>query len=414
MVSVKAKEKDESILVLAVDVDNDLQRKTNMAGPVLGRDANLKAASALALSDPLDTDGNTMFQAVKVSDDLKNKGYNVNVATITGSESEGYAADREVSRQLDLVLARYNADSCVFVTDGASDSRVLPIISSRIRVNSVNIVTMKQASQIENTYFTILEKLKEPHYSRIVFGIPAVLLIIFAISYLLGLGWQLPALLIGAYLLLKGFGLEENFLGYFTGLGFSFDRFSFVFYLSAIVFFVASILIAYTNYSQQLQINTDKLMMAAFTTQGFLLLLPMALILYLIGRIIDTSNAHYMFRSLKYGRFIGSTVVLWVMLYSFTAWVIGQIYFSELLLFAVGAVLIGAIISEFTSFIRVKILRGIKVKGKDVINEMGASIGKARDVDTSRGTLTVTTSFGSVINYSIDRIVEISDRVVVR
>jgi hypothetical protein len=43
---------------------------------------------------------------------------------------------------------------------------------------------MKQAEDIENTYFTVLEKLKEPHYARIVFGIPAILLLLFAIATL--------------------------------------------------------------------------------------------------------------------------------------------------------------------------------------------------------------------------------------
>ena len=38
----------ERILVLAVDIDNDLFRKAKIAGPVLGKEENLKAAAALA------------------------------------------------------------------------------------------------------------------------------------------------------------------------------------------------------------------------------------------------------------------------------------------------------------------------------------------------------------------------------
>ena len=58
----------ERLLVLAVDIDNDLYRKTRITGPVVGRDDNLKAAAALVLADPQDTDGNTMFEAVKKYD----------------------------------------------------------------------------------------------------------------------------------------------------------------------------------------------------------------------------------------------------------------------------------------------------------------------------------------------------------
>ena len=217
---ISPKEKEERLLVLAVDVDNDLYRKTGITGPVIGRVQNLNAATQLSLADPEETDANTMFQAVKLYDELKKEGYTVNVATITGSEKEGYIADREVARQLELVLDQYKADACIFVTDGASDNRVLPIIESRVKINSVKIVTMKQAEKFENTYFVILEKLKEPHYARIIFGIPALLLLLFAISYAIGTGWELPVALIGIYLILKGFGLEDALLDSFKGFCF--------------------------------------------------------------------------------------------------------------------------------------------------------------------------------------------------
>jgi putative membrane protein len=173
----------DRILVLAVDIDNDLYRKTKITGPVIGRNDNLKAAAKLALADPEDSDANAMFEAVKKYDELRAKGYSVNVATVTGADKEGYVADIELVRQLELVLERLKSDTCVLVTDGSSDARVLPLLKNRIKVNSVDIVRVKQAPGIETAYFTILEKLKEPHYARIVFGIPAMLLLLFALSY---------------------------------------------------------------------------------------------------------------------------------------------------------------------------------------------------------------------------------------
>ena len=94
-----------------------------------------------------------------------------------------------------MVIERLKSDACVLVTDGKSDARVVPLLKNRIKVNSVDMVRMKQAEQLENTYFTVLEKLKEPHYARIVFGIPAVLLLLFALSYYFKLGWELPVAL---------------------------------------------------------------------------------------------------------------------------------------------------------------------------------------------------------------------------
>lgn len=411
---VSVKDKDERIIVLAVDIDNDLYRKTKISGPLIGRVQNLSGASQLALADPEDTDSNNMFEAVKIFDELKEDGYTVNIATITGSEIEGYHADREISRQLELVLDRYKADSCIFVTDGASDKRVLPIIESRVKIGSVKIVTVKQAETLENTYFTVLEKLKEPHYARIIFGIPAILLLLFAISYAIGTGWQLPVAFIGFYLFIKGFGLEEGLLDSFRGFGFSIDSMSFVFYLCSIIFLATSIFIGFGNYSSQLQITGNQDLALEYGIEGFLLLFPAVLLLYLIGRIIDVRSKRYLFRIFKYGVYIGSSIILWVLLYSFDQWIIGQIYFGQFLYFATIAVIIGIAVSTLAGILRRRVLRSKKIKGKLVVNELGALMGKVGGLDLRRGMFIINTSFGNPISYSIDRIVEISDKVVIK
>ncbi|MDE1825450.1 MAG: DUF373 family protein [Candidatus Micrarchaeota archaeon] len=409
-----SKDKSERLLILAIDIDNDLYRKTKISGPVMGRVQNLSAATQLMLADPEDTDGNTMFKAVKLYDDMKEDGYSVNIATITGTETEGYDADREIARQIELVLSSYKVDACVFVTDGASDNRVLPLIESRIKINSVRIVTVKQSEQLESTYFTVLEKLKEPHYARIVFGIPAILLLLFAVSYALGLGWQLPVGLIGVYLVMKGFGLEDTILSSFRGFGFSIERISFVFYMSSLIFLVASLLIAYGNYTSQIPLGSGPVTVAAYGIEGFLTLLPVVLILYLLGRIFDAKNSKYLFRNFKYGTYIGSSIILWVLLYALVAWIIGQIYFGQLLEFAMAAIIIGIGISTMTNMLRLKALRTRRMKDKLVVNELGALIGKVSGVDMKRSSLVINTSFGNPIRYSVDRIVDVSSKVVIK
>ena len=407
-------QKDERILVLAIDIDNDLYRKTKIAGPLIGRAQNINGAQQLALADPEDPDANTMFYAVKFYDRLKKDGYIVTIATITGSESEGYDADREVASQLSLVLESNKCDACVLISDGASDKRVLPIVQSRIKINSVQVVTLKQAESFENTYFTILEKLKEPHYSRIVFGLPALLLLLFAVSYLIGAGWVLPIAIIGFYLLIKGFGLEEGFLNSFKGFGFSVDRMSFAFYLSSLLFIVAGLFIAYGNYSSTMSVTSNKPLAITNTIEGFLVIVPIALILLLVGRIIDIRSTKHVFRTFKYGIYLGSSLILWVLLYSFTAWISAQIYFGQLLLFIILAIVFGIAISSFASFLRRRVLMSSKLNGKNVVNELGVMIGKITKVDVKRGKVIINTSFGNPVTYGVDRITEISDKVVIR
>ncbi len=404
--------KEERVLVLVADIDNDLYRKTRISGPLTGRVQVLSGAAQLALADPEDTDSNAMFQAVKMHDELRKNGYIANVALITGTETEGYEADRELVRQLELVLDRYKADSCVFVTDGASDSRVLPLVEARVKVNSIKLVVVKQAEHLESAYFTVLEKLKEPHYARIIFGIPALIILLFAISYLAGAGWEAPAALIGLYLLIKGFGFENSLLESFRGFGFSIDRMSFVFYLASMIFVVVGALIGIGNYTAEF--STSIPIAVAYGIEGFLLLLPVVLVLYLIGRMLDTKSGRYLFRNFRYGIYIGSSIIVWVFLYSIVAWIVGQIYFAQFVDFAALAIVIGIGVSYTAGFLRSRVLRKRRIKDKLVVNELGALIGKAGRLDLRHGRFIINTSFGNPINYNIDRIVEITDKVVVK
>src|SRR5690348_5510287 len=125
------------------------------------------------------------------------------------------------------------------------------------------------------------------------------------------------------------------------------------------------------------------------------------LIMYLLGRIFDAKNSRYLFRNFKYGTYIGSTIILWVLTYSFVAWVIGQIYFGQLLGFGFGAVMLGIAITISTNFLRLQALRTKRMKGKVVVNELGALIGKVAGIDMKRGSLMINTSFGNPIRYSI-------------
>jgi len=406
----------ERILVLAVDIDNDLYRKTKITGPVIGRQENLKAAARLALADPMDTDSNAMFEAVKRHDELKRAGNRVIVVTITGAEREGYTADSEVSRQLDMVLAKFKADSCVLVTDGASDNRVLPILKTRVKVNSVDIVRMKQSEQLENTYFTILEKLKEPHYARIVFGIPAILLLLFALSYYFNFGWQPPVAIIGLYLILKGFGIEEAFVNSAKGFGFSVYRMSFVFYMASLLFFVIALIVGYGNYlnAVQLQQIYDPITLVAYAIQGFLLILPISVALFLIGKITDLEAKRQRYRAIAQGTYVGFALVGMILLYLGAAWIVGQIYFWQLLVSSAVVLFVGYLISRASSLLRGMAVKRTKMKDKQVINDIGAYIGRVTEVDPKRGIMFVKTDYGNVLRYDIDRITNISDRVIIR
>ncbi|MGC8568089.1 MAG: DUF373 family protein [Candidatus Micrarchaeia archaeon] len=404
----------ERILVLAVDIDNDLYRKTKISGPVIGRKNNLSAAAKLTLADPMDADGNVMFEAVKKYDDLKKEGYQVSVATVTGSEKEGYSADLELVRQIEKVLGALKADSCVLVTDGASDERIIPLLKARIKINSVDFVSVKQAAQFERTYFTLLEKLKEPHYARIVFGIPAVLLLLFSLSYYLKIGFALPLSLIGVYLLLYAFGLWDVLTSSFKDLGFSIDRVSFIFYMASILFTIIALVVSYGSYMSMLNVTKDYLTLYAYAVESFLEIFSISMFSYFIGKLIDFNATHARFKSIELGGYMGYIIITTALVFLVSAWFTAQIYFWELLLYSTITILLGYGLYRFSRFLKKKAIKRTKMINKNVVTTIGSLIGKIVDVNPDFGFIKIKTEYGTVIKYDIDRITDVSDRVIVR
>lgn len=239
----------EKILVLSVDRDNDIGEKTDFRGPLVGREKVLEAAKALGLADPGDSDFNAMFEAVRVLGEL-GEGYEAEVAVVTGDRSVGIKSDREIGEQLRKVLEGFRASGVILVTDGSEDEHVMPLIQSRAPVISVKRVIVKQSEQLESGYYKIMDflerSLESPKMARLIFGLPAVILILLGLFGLEGMRFVVG--LLGIYLLIKGFKLERYFEGAWEELKTSFTRrrFAFFMYIVAIVFGILAVFRGYT------------------------------------------------------------------------------------------------------------------------------------------------------------------------
>jgi len=214
------KEKAERILVLCVDRDDDLGVKGGIETPVLGREGNIKAATALILRDPEEPDANAMFEAIRIydrlSEEVKDASGKCQIATITGSELGGVGADRKLVSELTGVLKEFPASDVVLVTDGYGDEAILPLVESRVPVTSVRRLVITHNKSIEETvtlFFRYLKILFEnPRYSRILIGLPGLLLIVLAILYVQGwlfYTWIAFLIVFGAFLFVKGFGIDK-------------------------------------------------------------------------------------------------------------------------------------------------------------------------------------------------------------
>ena len=218
--------KEERVLILCVDRDNDLGVKAEIKTPLLGRKENLRAAVRLALRDPEEPDANAMFEAIRIYDRLRQEvetPENYQVATIAGSELGDVGADRKLVSQLTEVLKTFPASDVILVTDGYSDEAVLPLIESRVPITSVRRVVMKHSRSIEETAALFSRYLKmiveNPRYSRILLGLPGILLIVLVTLWLLEFEllytWIAFILVLGGFLLVKGFRLDKAAAGFY-------------------------------------------------------------------------------------------------------------------------------------------------------------------------------------------------------
>lgn len=220
--------------------------------------------------------------------------------------------------------------------------------------------------------------------------------------------------LIGLYLIIKGFGIEDSITRSFRGLGFSVDRLSFVFYISAILFFAIGLIIGIGAYQNPAAAATNPLELIAFSSQSFLPLFTLSLILYLVGRLIDLEQRRLRYRAINQGIYVGYTIVVVSLIYLTASWIGGQLYFGQFLLYSAIAVVLGYVISRLSGSLRRRAIRRSKLKNKNVINDIGAYIGKVVEIDPRAGMMFVKTDYGSVIKYEIDRITNVSDRVIIR
>jgi len=204
------------LLVICIDRDDDLGRKTGIPTPVVGRDACIEAAQRLALEDPEDADSNSIFFAIKTYEDLVSKGYKAQVVTVTGVENRGVQADEKVASEIKSVLKKFSANGAVIVSDGEDDEMVIPVIQNIIPIISVQRVVMQVSRTIEHSYAVFGKFLKlvmyNPKYSKFFLGVPGILLLIGGIGAVTGYNAEIFAVLVsilGGAFLIRAFDIDK-------------------------------------------------------------------------------------------------------------------------------------------------------------------------------------------------------------
>lgn len=276
-------------LVLCVDRDNDLGEKAGVVGPIVGVKDNLLAAQALALKDPEDTDVNAVFEAVKTAQEL-----GAEVVTLTGDKSVGVVSDIKITKQLEDIIRKFKPEGVILITDGAEDEQILPIIESRVKIISIKTVIVRQSRELEKAYFTALHFMKEieedPTLARLVFGIPGLILLFLAIGGILDVMFQAMTLIlaiIGGYLIIKGFGYEEDVFSRISSFlsSMSLERASTLTYMIALIPLILGLLAGLDTYDDTKPIGIEFIASAFVIGSADMVLI--AVIVVIIGHIID-------------------------------------------------------------------------------------------------------------------------------
>ncbi len=399
-------------LVVCIDRDNDLGRKTGIAGPVVGRDKNLEAATKLLLADPSEADGNAMFAAIQRFDDLKARYGDVELATLTGYGKEGFESDRELSRQIDQLTETLHPEGFVIITNGKEDDEVIPLIQSRGKIISKQTVLVRQAETVESTYFTITNALKDPYIARIVFVIPGLVLLLFAVGQP---SLRFLLLIAGAYLIVKGFGVEEKILEWWHEFSssVSFKRpLTVILYLASVFAATIGIYTAYVNYS--IVPSGDWIIDGLSSARSTYVFFLGAGMLFLLGRAIDSLLLRQAHRIRDYFLSLAGTVLFWFELEVATVFFIeGATNYDAL--FASLAIGLGLALLAF-QFSKLLDIRSRVTKlllGVPVFSPTGEWLGRVVEIDRDKQAVKVKNDSSPVLReFSNIRILRKDGRIV--
>ena len=304
------------LLIIAIDRDNDLGRKTGIRSPVIGREANIKAALELGLADPEESDTNTMLEAIRTYDQLLDDGEDVEVVTICGDIRVGTKSDMKIANTLDQVITQTKSTRAILVSDGSDDLQLEPIIRSRLRIDSTRMVVVQQSRPIEDTLYTIVHKMEDPKIQR-QFILPIALIVfVWGLAGILGLSEIASGLIwviLSGYLLVKVAGWEDEFRTFYNELLTTSERVSVYSYvwLIAILLFIVGVAQGIEQMDLSKELGVAAMVLAFLGLNGILPYLLSAIVCIEVSRTIDTYVREGIF-NINIIRFIFTVVSLGV------------------------------------------------------------------------------------------------------
>lgn len=279
-------------LILAVDRDDDFGVKAGVETPVIGVEEVMVAAMKLGAADPEDSDVNSVFSAIRIHDELFAEGKDVQVALICGDKKVGHKSDAAIIDELEAVIDTVQPDRVILVSDGSEDEYVYPIISSRVPIDSVKKVFVKQAPGLEGSLYIISRMLRDNDKRR---------------RFLAPMGWMLIIIsmifMIPDFLRYLSDGNSEVILG-MTGTFF--------------IFFIGVVFCIYAyNIMDHIRLQYDRMMKDVKSGNLSIVFNVLAIALLISGIVVGTLAVTNMYESsFVYKALTFASNVLWLAIFA--------------------------------------------------------------------------------------------------
>ncbi|MFC7072860.1 DUF373 family protein [Halovenus rubra] len=176
--------------------------------PVVGADAIEGLVTTVGIDDPEDSRVNCLLEGLRVSRDLDDE----TVLAVLSGDGDTVTFNRSIASQVDELVSEYSPESAVAVVDSAEDERLVPIIESRVPVDAIDQVVVRQARDIESTYYLLKQFLADEQLRTtvlvplglILLAFPALLAVFESITVSVGA----IAAVLGVFLLYKGLNID--------------------------------------------------------------------------------------------------------------------------------------------------------------------------------------------------------------
>ncbi|MCL2142368.1 MAG: DUF373 family protein [Methanimicrococcus sp.] len=350
-------------LVICIDRDNDLGEKAKVITPVIGRGANIAAAVSLATVDPEDSDTNTIFGGIRILDELRSLGVDADIVSFAGDRNVGTISDKKIAEQLDGFLAKQDVKSAIFVSDGAEDESLLPLVQSRVKVDSVQRIIVMQSERLESTYYMIKNFLRDPKFLQTFFVPIGLAFIIFAVALIYN-RWDLAVIgalfIVGSYMILRAYALSDKFVLAYSEWkkSFSAHQLSFVTTFAATLILLIGTVIgsmSVWNVANISHVNYYGFIpLASLFVKQSVLWYAIAFFIYILGKVFDRIRAGQDYQDfiIQMLFVLAGTLLLWSCgsyILSITIPESGYVFFVEFFIISIVLAVIVSLVGIFLS-----------------------------------------------------------------